>query len=132
MSITQTNVSRAKAFLEAIGKSDVSGVEALVSDDFEYWVAGRTSLSGSRTMIELAAAIPDFAHVFPHGLVMTVTGTTAELNRVAVEAESHGTTADGKTYQNCYHFLFELDHAGKIAKLREYMDTAHVADVFGK
>lgn len=132
MSITQVNVSRAKAFLEAMGESDVSCVEALASDEFEYWVAGRTSLSGSRNMAALAAAMPDFAPVFPHGLRMTVTGITAELQRVAVEAQSHGTTVDGKTYENCYHFLFEFDHAGKIVRLREYMDTAHVADIFGK
>lgn len=132
MSITQMNVSRAKAFLEAMSKSDVSRVEALASGEFEYWVAGRTSLSGRRDMAQLAAAMPDFAQFFPNGLRMSVTGITAEAQRVAVEAVSHGTTADGKTYENCYHFLFEFDHSGKIVKLREYMDTAHVADIFGR
>lgn len=132
MSITQMNVSQAKAFLEAMSKGDVSRVEALTSDELEYWVAGRTSLSGCRDKAQLAAAMPDFAPVFPNGLRMSVTGTTAEDQRVAVEAVSHGTTADGKTYENCYHFLFEFDHAGMIVKVREYMDTAHVEDVFGK
>ena len=132
MSITQINVSRAKTFLEAMSKGDVSAVEALASDEFEYWVAGRTSLSGSRDLAELTAAMPEFARVFPHGLCMSVTGTTAELQRVAVEAASHGITADGKTYENRYHFLFKFDHAGDIAEVREYMDTAHVAEIFGK
>ncbi|WP_340268637.1 nuclear transport factor 2 family protein [Sphingobium mellinum] len=131
MSITQMHVSRAKAFLEAMSKSDVSCVKALASDDFEYWVAGHTSLSGSRNMADLAAAMPDFAQLFPHGLSMSVTGTTAELQRVAVEAESCGATIEGRVYKNCYHFLFEFNHVGKITKLREYMDTAHVADIFG-
>lgn len=132
MSITQMNVSRAKAFLEAMSKSDVSAVEALTSEELEYWVAGRTPLSGYRNKAQLAAAMPDFAPFFPNGLRMSVTGTTAEAQRVAIEAESHGITADGKTYENCYHFLFEFDAAGKIAKVREYMDTAHVADIFGQ
>lgn len=131
MSITQLNASKAKDFLEAMGKGDVSRVRALASDELEYWVAGRTSLSGSRDMAQLAAGMPNFAKFFPHGLRMSVTGTTAEAQRVAVEAVSHGTTADGKTYENSYHFLFEFDDSGKIAKLREYMDTAHVADIFG-
>ncbi|MEJ7935388.1 nuclear transport factor 2 family protein [Sphingobium sp. AN558] len=130
MSITQMNVSGAKAFLEAMSKGDVNAVQALASDKFDYWVAGSTSMSGSRSMTELTAAMPDFAQCFPDGLRMSVTGITAELQRVAVEAVSHGTTADGKTYQNDYHFLFEFDQAGKITKVREYMDTAHVADVF--
>lgn len=130
MSITQMNVSRARSFVDAMSRGDVNAVEALVSDSFDYWVAGRTSLSGSRTMTDLAAAMPDFAQVFPDGLHMSVTGITAELQRVAVEAVSQGVTAEGKTYQNDYHFLLEFDEAGKIAKVREYMDTAHVADVF--
>lgn len=130
MSISQMNVSQAKAFLEAMGKSDVNSVEALTSDELEYWVAGRTSLSGSRDKAQLTAAMPEFAPFFPNGLRMSVTGITAEGQRVAVEAESHGITADGKTYENCYHFLFEFDHDGKIAKVREYMDTAHVAEIF--
>lgn len=130
MSTTQMHVSRAKAFLDAMSRGDVNAVKALASDGFDYWVAGRTSLSGSRTMAELAAAMPDFALAFPDGLEMRVTGITAEDRRVAVEAVSQGITAGGKTYQNEYHFLFAFDEDGKISKVREYMDTAHVADVF--
>lgn len=131
MSSTQTNISQAKAFVEAMSTSDVSRVEALASDDFVYWVAGRTPLSGSSSLAELTAAMPNFGKIFPNGLRISVTATTAELQRVAVEAASHGITADGKTYENLYHFLFEFDDAGKIAKVREYMDTAHVVETFG-
>ncbi len=132
MSSTHMNVAQAKAFLEAMSKSDVSSVKALAADGFDYWVAGRSSLAGSRNLAELASAMPAFGSVFPQGLRMTVTGTTAELQRVAAEVVSHGITADGKTYENGYHFLFEFDHDGKITKVREYMDTAHVADIFGQ
>ena len=132
MSDTQTNVSRAKAFLEAMSKSDVGSVKALVSDDFKYWVAGSTSLSGTSDLATLASAMPGFADIFPQGLRIDVTGATAELNRVALEAVSHGITAGDRTYENSYHFLFEFDGAGKISLLREYMDTAHVVDIFEK
>jgi ketosteroid isomerase-like protein len=67
---------------------------------------------------------------FPHEVRIRALGTTVEAQRVAVEAVSHGTTADGKTYKNCYHVLLELDDAGKVG-LRAYMDTAHAEDVFG-
>lgn len=132
MSDTQTNVSRAKAFLDAMSKSDVDSVKAMVSDDFEYWVAGNTSLSGTSDLATLVAAMPGFGEVFPQGLRIDVTGATAQFQRVALEAVSHGIVADGRTYANSYHFLFEFDDAGEIVKLREYMDTAHVVEIFDK
>ena len=53
---------------------------------------------------------------------------TAEGERVALEAESHGTHKSGKKYNNHYHFLFRI-RDGKIAEIREYADTAHARDV---
>lgn len=132
MSTTQENVSSVTAFLNAMSTSDVEGIKALASDGFEYWVAGRTPLSGTSNLAQLTAAMPEFGKAFPNGLRISMTGTTAEHRRVAVEAEGSGITADGKTYENVYHFLFIFDDAGKIAKVREYMDTAHIMETFGQ
>jgi ketosteroid isomerase-like protein len=62
---------------------------------------------------------------------MTVEGSTAECDRVAVEAESHANLKNGKLYHNHYHFLM-LFRAGKIAEVHEHNDSAHVAEIFGK
>lgn len=40
------------------------------------------------------------------------------------EAESFTKTRDGRTYNNLYHFLF-LVRDGKVAGVKEYLDTMH-------
>jgi ketosteroid isomerase-like protein len=65
---------------------------------------------------------------FPNGLTFTITGTTAEGNRVALEAESYGTTRSGKLYNNLYHLLVLLEN-GKIKTVREYLDSGHATEV---
>jgi hypothetical protein len=55
---------------------------------------------------------------------------TAEDDRVSVEAESYGEITNGKTYENIYHFMFVI-RDGKVAAIREYMDTEHVTATFG-
>ena len=51
-----------------------------------------------------------------------------EGERVAVEAHSEGRHVSGATYSNEYHFLFVF-REGKLAVLREYMDTERVTDI---
>ena len=68
------------------------------------------------------------AHLFPNGLRFTILGTTAEADRVALEAESYGTTRAGKLYNNVYHLLVLLEN-GKIKTAREYLDSGHATEV---
>jgi hypothetical protein len=60
-----------------------------------------------------------------NGLRMTPTGMVAEGDRVAVEAESYGELANGRVYDQRYHFLMTI-RDGRIAEVREYLDTQHV------
>jgi ketosteroid isomerase-like protein len=53
---------------------------------------------------------------------------TAEGERVAVEARSQGQHVSGALYSNDYHFLFVF-RDGKLAVLKEYMDTERVTDI---
>jgi ketosteroid isomerase-like protein len=53
----------------------------------------------------------------------------AEGDRVAVEAESYGELRNGRVYAQEYHVLMTI-RDGKIAAVREYMDTAHVMAVW--
>lgn len=68
------------------------------------------------------------ADMFPNGLRFTILGTTAEQDRVALEAESYGTTRAGKLYNNVYHLLVLLKD-GKIKTAREYLDSGHATEV---
>ena len=64
----------------------------------------------------------------PGGIRLTPKAFTTEGDRVAVETESYAKHVNGKTYQNQYHFLFEV-RGGKIRAVREYLDTMHANDV---
>ena len=48
---------------------------------------------------------------------------------VAIQAESDTVAANGKKYQNRYHFYFRFE-GDRIALVREYNDTNHVREVF--
>ena len=74
--------------------------------------------------------VEDSVKDFPSGLTFTITGTTAEGNRVALEAESYGMARSGKLYNNLYHLLVLLED-GKIKTVREYLYSGHATEVLG-
>ena len=88
---------------------------------------GILAVGSSRTVSPVLVSI---FNIFPEGLIFTLYGMTAEDDRVALEAESHGVHKSGKQYNNHYHFLFRI-RDGKIAEIKEYADTAHARDVLG-
>lgn len=74
-----------------------------------------------------------FAEAFTTKLVgnrsnLIVQGVTAEGDRVAIEAVSHGQMTNGKTYNNTYHYLF-IFKDGKIRMAKLYNDTQHATEV---
>jgi ketosteroid isomerase-like protein len=99
-----------------------------MADNATWWVAGNFALSGTVTKQQFAEGLKGMAAALPEGLRLTPKGITAEGDRVAVEAESYGKHANGKIYQNQYHFLIEV-RDGKIQAVREYLDTMHANDV---
>ena len=72
--------------------------------------------------------VEESAAMFPNGLRFTVLDAIAEGAKVAVEAESHGYTRDGRLYANVYHLLVELEN-GRILRVREYLDSGHATEV---
>jgi|SRR5579863_7193178 len=74
--------------------------------------------------------VEDSVQDFPNGLRFTITGTTAEGDRVALEAESYGMARSGKLYNNLYHLLVLVEN-GKIKTVREYLDSGHATEVLG-
>lgn len=130
MADLEKNKALAKDFLAAMSARDSDKLMDLLADDLEYWVPGTLPLSGTHGKEQLRGMMGGVGDFFPEGLKVRPVSTIAEGNRVAVEAEGGGKTVTGKVYDNRYHFLFEFDEAGKISKLREYMDTGHAADIF--
>ena len=58
-------------------------------------------------------------------LQMRIKSAIGEGDRVAMEMESHGTLKNGRVYNNQYHLLMRIAD-GRIAEVREYLDTQHV------
>jgi hypothetical protein len=100
--------------------------DAILTEDVSWWVPGRGAIS--RTMFEEMAT--GFQPMLAGKFTLTVHGVTADGDRVAIEAESLAPLANGKTYNNTYHFLF-LFRDGKICQVKEYNDSLHAAQIFG-
>jgi hypothetical protein len=127
MSIEQ-NKQLARDFMDALARADIQFIQDAFAPDGVSWTAGTMPISGTRTRDQVAEAARGILGVFPDGLKFSITNLTAEGDRVAIEAESYGRHASGKTYANQYHFLMRV-RGGKIAEWREYLDTMHANDV---
>jgi ketosteroid isomerase-like protein len=124
----EANKQLAREFIEALGRADTEWVLAHYADDMVMWTAGSLAISGTRTKAEIGPLMDGILGAFPEGLRFTVKSLTAEEDRVAIEAESHGIHASGKTYRNDYHFLMRI-RDGQIVEFKEYLDTLHAQEV---
>jgi ketosteroid isomerase-like protein len=128
----ETNRHVATEFFRRYDAGDIPGVLDLMDEGITYWLAGKpgsNATAGARTKAEMADIFGRMGRRLKGGLRMTVKGTTAEADRVALEVESYGELANGRVYNQEYHVLMTV-RGGKIVAAREYMDTAHVNDVW--
>jgi uncharacterized protein len=128
MTPEQRNKQLVREFFAAMNAGDVPRIVAAYADDGYLQTMGRTLISGKFTKAQVQSAAGQIFEVFPDGIQFTLDALTAEGERVAVEAHSRGRHVSGKIYTNEYHFLFEF-RDGKLAVLREYMDSERVTDI---
>jgi uncharacterized protein len=128
MGITE-NKALVTRFWETFSAGNYAAAVAMLTDDATWWVAGTTALSGTYSKNEFAALLGQVTGMLPNGVSVTPKLLTAEDDRVSVEATSYGEVNNGRTYQNIYHFMF-VCRDGKIAAVREYLDTEHVTATF--
>jgi ketosteroid isomerase-like protein len=128
MTEEQRNKQLVREFFASMGRGDVTALVAAYAEDGCLVTMGRTLISGKFTRAQIQAAAARIYEVFPQGLTFTIDAMTAEGERVAVEAHSEGQHVSGALYSNEYHFLF-LFRDGKLALLKEYMDTERVTDI---
>jgi ketosteroid isomerase-like protein len=122
----EQNKQRVLAFFHANATQNVAIADGFVTDDCQFWAPGFGHFSRA-TFEELVAKMRP---ILPHLPVVTVVDMTAEGDRVAVEGTGSGKLADGRVYENTYHFLFRF-RDGRICEMKEYMDSKRVADMFG-
>jgi len=129
---TQANRSVAESFYRRFDANDITGVLDLMADDASFWIAGKPGASptaGLHTKQEMEAIFRRMLRQMNGPLRMTIKQVTAEGERVALEVESRGELRNGRVYNQEYHALMTI-RGGKIAAVREYMDTQHVQDVW--
>jgi ketosteroid isomerase-like protein len=130
---TEENKRTAAEFLEASAAHAADRIAALMCDDATYWVCGKPRLfaaAGERSKAEFCRYMAG-PSIFEGGAKLKLGELTAEGERVAVEAEIRGVTPDGRVYANAYHYLFTF-RAGKVLRVKEYMDTQAAAEFFSR
>jgi hypothetical protein len=131
LTVEDDNVAIANKFAETFSTGNVEAIVKLLAPDAVYWVSGKIEgMSGSYSPEEFGKLIGGAVTLYKTGaLQITPTATTAQGNRVAVEAEGYAELNDGRVYNPTYHFLFEIND-GQITSVREYLDTKHAFDIF--
>lgn len=106
-----------------INKKENAKAFELLSEDLNWWIIGKTSVSGNKDKRNIMLGFKIIQRKFKD-IEFILHQFTAEENRVAVIAESKGNHSSGRYYNNHYHFLFTISN-GKILSVKEYLDTEH-------
>ncbi|MFA7271021.1 MAG: nuclear transport factor 2 family protein [Sterolibacterium sp.] len=128
MSLEQDNKQVVARFLTVFSSGAVAETMAMMTEDATWWVAGTTPISGTYNRTEFAKLLSSVLDTCTGPIKITPKHFVAENDCVAVEAESYTQTKTGRTYNNFYHFLIKV-RDGKIASVKEYLDTMHANQV---
>jgi uncharacterized protein len=129
MSIEQNKDLALKTW-QAFASGDIRTAFANMSDDISWFIPGNiANVSGMR---EGKSSILEFARqaakMFPKPLKSEIRNVYAEGDAVILEMINRGKLANGRTYENNYCFVFEIEN-GKVHRVREYVDTQKVSDL---
>ena len=115
------NKATVAGFFAALTRDDYAAATQSSTPDATWWSLTRRE---THPLAATVTRIGDRAAAIPGGFTFTVGLLTADQDRVSALVESLAEFADGRVYENRYHFLFRFQ-AGRIAAVWEYHDTAH-------
>ena len=117
-------------FMETFGTGDLDAIMDSMTDDVTWWVAGTIpGLSGTYDKTAFRGLLTGIGESCNGPIRLTPQVFTVEGDRVAVETESYAELKNGRVYNNQYHFVFVV-RDGKVAQVKEYLDTMHTYDTF--
>ena len=116
------------AFFGALDAGDFEKARSLMADDMSWRVMG-AGVPGAGTHVGPDAIFammgPIRALFEPGSPVITLTKLTSNDHTVVMETHGGGRFRDGRPYDNRYVMSLDIEN-GKVAALREYMDTYYV------
>ncbi|MFF5225667.1 nuclear transport factor 2 family protein [Dactylosporangium sp. NPDC000521] len=136
-------------FVTALDRGSLGGLARLCAPGATWWVdtgpdrrggdpavspggSGRFPLHGLMLMDDKLALMRSLGpKAFPTGCRQIPRRVIAGTDVCVIEVEGHGTHASGLEYANRYAFVFDVDAAGAIVSVREYLDTIHAQHVVG-
>jgi ketosteroid isomerase-like protein len=141
-----TALSVAHALIEALDRNDAEAMRPLFARDAYWWVdTGYDRASGRLDMdpgegrpwplhgrMDAQAKCDSLRGVrdrFPRGVRQHIRRSFADDATAVLEVEGEGVFLDGSVYANRYAFAIEVVNE-QVTAVREYLDTAHSADVF--
>ncbi len=111
-------------FIGFLERGEILPAMTLVAEDVAVWAPGHPEMTKAQLREFLDLALGRFV---TGSLSLKPIGTTAEGDRVAVEAESSVQLKAGGQYGNRYHFLFVV-RDGKIRALNIYAGSGLAVD----
>ncbi len=127
-----TNKDIVAEMFARFSRSDIDGVLDLMTDDVTWRLAGKPELTPANGTYEkerLRKLFRRMVSQLESGLQMKVVHAIGEGDDVAAEVESQGDLRNGRKYRQQYHFAIGF-RGGRIASVREYLDTHHAWDVW--
>ena len=128
----QENKALATRFCDLITAGDHQGLLDLMTDDVNYWILGRREVlpsAGPHTEAQIKRLFQVMHEGMKDGMKFAAKSMIAEGDAVAFEAEGYAELKNGRVYNNQYHFRLTI-RDGKIAEVREYLDTHHAWSVW--
>jgi uncharacterized protein len=122
-SVEASNKRLVETFIAAQSAGRLEDAWSMLDPAGTWWTLTERREVPIATYIELWNTL--ITRQFPDGLVLELKEITAEGDRVAARAESHGVMDNGVPYNNIYFFQFRIAD-DKIIQAWEHSDTHHV------
>jgi len=136
----------ARTFIDALDRNDAEALATMCAAEGTWWVdtgLDRASgvhghdpgdqrpwpLHGTMSLVEKVGMLRHLPTRFPQGIRQRAWNSFGDDRVGVVEVEGDGLYVSGRRYQNRYAFVITTD-GQRVVDVREYLDTAHAADVF--
>ena len=129
---TEANKQFVRDAYAAVSEGDHDGFMERLADDVEWTFYGNhrfaRTFHGKADLMENLFGV--LGAQLESGITLDIQNVIGDGDMVVVEALGKSRTKDGRDYNNTYCLVLTL-REGKIAQIREYLDTELVSRIFG-